>query len=80
VTTQQRMAQALNQADQHCKDGQCVLSPAIHSVGKLLPMAIHCHALTCPDPEVGSFEYGLHVGYRLAQLEWEERSDREQEN
>lgn len=81
MTTQQRMVQALNQADQFCQQGVCILDPALRSLGKVLIEAVSINASTCQDhqiePLMGSFNYGLHVGYRLAQLEREESYEQE---
>jgi hypothetical protein len=81
LTPQQRMVLALNQADQTCMDGFCIHQKALQSIGKLLNEAIESYASDCythhRDPLVGSFEYGVHVGYRLAQLDQENGNEQE---
>jgi len=76
MTQQQRIVTALNQADKECTNGICIHQKALESVRKLLDHAIITYANECfekkTDPLIGSFEYGLHVGYKLAQIDQEE--------
>jgi len=73
MITRNLMLNAMNSAEMTCEAGYCVHSPALRSMAGLVHEAILEYTATClkqdRDPMRGVFEYGLHVGYRLAQLE-----------
>ena len=77
MVTPQLMKSALQQADQQCMAGCCIHQAALSGLKEVLHAAVFSYATEClnhhRDPLAGTFEYGLHVGYELAQLERNER-------
>lgn len=60
------MIQALNQADCH---EYCVHAEALRNLNEVIHKAVEIYAANHDDSLMEIFQYGLHVGYKLAQLE-----------
>lgn len=75
MVTKDNMRKALKEAFSQCQETPCIhahaLSENIEGMIDVITAATEEHSNRNIDPTVSSFYAGLHVGYRLGQLEYE---------